>query len=51
MKHGENCDCPICEMGKKIGMIKKADDKKFTCSSCGSESEGSAGECCGKERE
>lgn len=23
MSHGENCDCMMCTIGKKMGMIKK----------------------------
>ena len=50
MKHGSNCDCGICTIGKKMGMIKKA-DKKYKCVSCNTESKNETGECCGKERE
>jgi len=32
-------------------MQNKNDQKKFVCKSCGSESRGKAGTCCGAERE
>ena len=51
MKHGSNCDCGMCAIGKKMGMIKKAEEKTFTCTSCGSTSKDAAGECCSAERE
>jgi hypothetical protein len=51
MKHGSNCDCTVCKLGKKMGMIKESKEKTFTCASCSSESNGVAGDCCGKERE
>ncbi len=57
MKHGSKCDCGMCSLGKKVGMIKKGSEseqgegKKFVCKSCGSTSLGTPGECCGAPRE
>jgi hypothetical protein len=34
-----------------FNMFKKTQGKKFVCKSCGSESEGKPGTCCGRERE
>ncbi|MBU2235864.1 SEC-C domain-containing protein [Patescibacteria group bacterium] len=36
MKHGTNCDCGMCKMGKAVGMIKKPDQKRNNTCSCGS---------------
>ena len=34
MKHGTNCDCGVCKIGKTIGMIKKPSNTNLC--SCGS---------------
>lgn len=26
MGHGKHCDCMLCSMGKKVGMVKKCED-------------------------
>ena len=36
MKHGQNCDCMMCTLGKKMGMISnKKNDDQVQCKQCG----------------
>lgn len=36
MKHGQNCDCMMCGLGKKMGMIPKTKkNDEMTCEHCG----------------
>lgn len=46
MKHGTNCDCAICSIGKKIGIIKKSDNNTTNCESCGAEKNNRDEDCC-----
>jgi hypothetical protein len=44
----------MCKVGKKMGMINSESpgkEKTYICSSCDSKSSGSAGNCCGAERQ
>jgi len=46
MKHGANCDCVVCSLGKKMGMLKKADSDIASCESCGAEKKDQTEDCC-----
>lgn len=36
MKHGTNCGCGMCKIGKAVGMIKKPENQANHACTCGS---------------
>ena len=43
MGHGKHCNCLVCSMGKKVGMIHKCDDK--SCEHPSHKNERGCGQC------